>query len=164
MSETNNREAIAKALYMELRDGAYTYQLVAIPDAVSQDKTKVYKAGLIHRRVSQWSPRKNWKFSNAYTQSDTYERDPMGDLVQLENADEFVAKRLDAGNIVESISTLATRGYKLTKNAFAVEMSEKDYQAYDSYKMSPDLYRRITRSRTAFDYPTEVFDTPQASA
>jgi hypothetical protein len=161
MSEVNEREAIAKALYIELREGNYTYQFVLTPDTVSADKSKVYKSTICHRRVSHWSPRKNWRFTGAYNHIESYERDPMGSFVQV--ADKETLDKM-ANEVIrgfsDSFATLSRRGYVMTKLPIAVEMSEKDCKTFSEYKMSPDLYRRILRSREDLDYPAEVFDTP----
>ena len=162
MSETNEREAIAKALYVEMRDGAYTYQFIISPDAVSADKSKVYKASICHRRVSHWSPRKNWRFSANYNRTDL-ERDPMGEFLQMTDSDSVdeYAHKVIAGMFADSFATLSRRGYTMPKLPFVVEMSEKDCKIFSDYKMSPDLYRRVLRSREDFDYPTEVFAAPE---
>lgn len=167
MSEHNEREAIAKALYMEFRSGAYTYQVVAAPVAVSLDKKKVFDAGLVHRRISHWSPRRNWRFSGwgmRFTENAMLVRTPMGDLEQIadpELLNEAAKPFLSA--IEEALSTLGRRGFTLTKKPIAVEMSEKDYKSFEQNKLSADLYRRITRSRIAFDYPEDVFEVPEAT-
>ena len=168
MSELNEREAIAKALYMEFREGVYTYQVVAVPSAVSLDKSKVYDAGLAHRRISHWSPRRNWKFTTWGPSASRapLARTPMGEFEQIVDQaqlDEAVKSNIEY--IEDAIGMLARRGYTTPHKSFAVEMSEKDYKSFtkDS-KLSADLYRRITRSRASFGYPEELFPLPEPAA
>jgi hypothetical protein len=163
MSEVNEREALAKAMYFELREGSYTYQVIVAPDAVSADKSKIYQASVVHRRVSHWAPRKNWKFSGwGYSRKVNFERTPMGDFEKMEkeDLDSLVSERMRE-LIVDSLNILGRRNYTLTKSPFVVEMAEKDYALFSQQKMSPDLYRRIVRSRQDFDYPEDIFLTPQ---
>lgn len=163
MSEVNEREALAKALYLEARDARYTYQVIIAPDAVSADKTKIYQAMGVHRRVSHWSPRKNWKFSGwGYARSQNPARTPMGDFEQLgkDELETLVGERMQS-LLAESVSVLSRRGFSMPKPPFVVEMSEKDYKSFSEQKMSPDLYRRIFRSRGEFGYDPEIYPTPE---
>lgn len=163
MSEVNEREAIAKALYMEFRQGAYTYQIVLQPDAVSADKSKVYTSAIAHRRVSHWSPRRNWRFAGwSRPTPASFTRDPMGNFEQVVESelDEIVERRVK-DVLEDSLNTLARRNFELTKHPISVEMSDKDFSLFSQGKMSPDLYRRILRSRQAFEFPEEVFTAPE---
>jgi hypothetical protein len=158
MIEQNEKDAVAMALYLEFRKENYTYQLVLTPDTVSMDKTKIHTSTLLSRRISAFHPRRNWQFTIA-RKSSRVTRTPEGQLAQtdLDTAKAFAEYR--APHVVSFLmNNLFTKGYTLYKQPIFVEASFKDIETIAQQKTPNDLWRRIVRSREAFDFGDAFFN------
>jgi len=158
MIEQNEKDAVARALYLEFRKDAYTYQLVLTPDTVSMDKTRIIHSTLLSRRISAWHPRRNWQFASA-RKSSRVTRTPEGALTQmdLETAKAFAEYR--APHVVTFLmNNLFSKGYTLYKHPIFVEASFKDIETIAQQKTPNDLWRRIVRSREAFEFGDAFFN------
>ena len=165
MSEiTNEKTAVCKALYLEFRKQNYTYQIIAVPATVSMDSSKVIPPMFMSRRITSWSPRKNWAFSTSPIVAEVaamVTRDAMGELIQItkEEASQYASQVVQkgAGLLFDNI---ASRGYTLYKQPITVEASYKDISLMNNSSTPADLYRRILRSREAFGFGAEVVAEP----
>ena len=158
MSNPNEKDAVARAMYLEMRKGAYTYQLVVTPDTVSIDKTKVYPATMLSRRISVFHPRKNWGFTKSNAR---VERDADGNIMQMpttEAVKEYANKRADQV-LAFLMDNMFTKGYTLHAQPIFVEMTYKDAENIYQQKTPNELWRRIVRSRTEFGFGEEFFNT-----
>lgn len=158
MIEQNEKDAVARALYLEFRKDAYTYQVVLVPDTISLDKTRIIHSTMLSRRISTWHPRRNWAFTTGRKSSKVV-RTPEGNLAQkdLETAKAFAEYR--APHVVTFLmNNLFTKGYTLYKHPIFVEASFKDIETIAQNKTPNDLWRRIVRSREAFEFGEAFFN------
>jgi hypothetical protein len=160
----NEKDAVCKALYLEFRKQNYTYQIIAVPATVSIDNSKVIPPMFMSRRITSWSPRKNWAFSTSPVVAEVsamVSRDAMGAITQItkDEAEKYASQVVQkgAGLLFDNIST---RGYTLYKQPITVEASYKDISLMNNSSTPADLYRRILRSRESFGFGAEVVAEP----
>jgi hypothetical protein len=158
MSEKNEKDAAGKALYLEFRKSEYTYQFILTPTLVGRTNDETpHEPYLLLRRISSYTPRRNWSFFTAGRIGTTRGAD--GAFEHLTSPDALSALIGTQATVFKNYSSqLAGRGYKLHKNPIFVEVSFKDLESIRSKKTPNDLYRRILRSRDAFAFGEVVVE------
>lgn len=162
MSNPTEKDAVAKALYLEFRKGMYTFQIVLVPETLTMDKSAINRGYTMSRKISLYHPRRNWGF-DAHPQMG-FSRSPEGEFNQV--LDERSATQHFADKIVRSIRTtvnsLMGQGWEMYKHPITVEVTYKDINQIKDHKTPIDLYRRITRSRDAFGFGESLLN-PEAT-
>lgn len=151
------KDAVGKALYLEFRKDQYTYQVILTPHAVSLEKELIYPT-FVRRRISVWHPRRNWNIDKLKVDN-ALSRDANGNIEQF-------ASDISVQSVIDEIyqkfgrnfENLLAQGWNLYQKPISVEVSYEDLDLLKDGKMSNNLYRRIERSRKAFDWTESLFN------
>ena len=145
-------KVIGKALYLELRSGPQTYQLMLTPDGITTGG-KYVPAMMYRRQISASRPRKAWKnFSlpsinvnefGAFTALDTTQA--------LDNA----RRRLEF--MMTTIDHLTRYKYIVHKLPIVVEVAAEDLDGIRLGKTPYKVLGRITRVRKSLGFGDELF-------
>lgn len=160
MTAETIKDAVGKALYLEMRKDQYTYQIILTPHSLSFETKEIIAPAYIRRRVSVWHPRRNWQIDK-FAGSDVQvpKRDADGNF---EAFDSRIAVDAYAESVFKKFSktfeNLASQGWTLYKRPIAVEISAEDLDSISKSKMSNALYRRIERSRKSFGWEDSLFN------
>lgn len=150
MSDKTLKDAVAKALYLEFRNGNNTYQIVAVPEVIDFHGT-VRKAVALTRKISVWHPRRNWNFEPSQASIFASRRDPATGGVLKEDAETAKTASIQSLPIglAQNLSRLGAQGYELFKTPVVVEVSFEDVDSIQESKTPLGLIRRIQRTRVA---------------
>ena len=140
-------KVVGKALYLELRAGISTYQLLLTPDGISSNGRAV-PATVYRRQISSVKPRRAWKtYSlpaldlNAFGTYEVVEKDKA-----LHTADSRV------GYMATTFSQLKSYGYTLYKQPLLIEVSQEDLESIRLSKTPYKILGRITRVRRTLGF------------
>jgi hypothetical protein len=140
-------KVVGKALYLELRAGISTYQLLLTPDGISSNGRAV-PATVYRRQISSAKPRRAWKtYSlpaldlNAFGTYEVVEKDKA-----LHTADSRV------GYMATTFSQLKSYGYTLYKQPLLIEVSQEDLESIRLSKTPYKILGRITRVRRTLGF------------
>jgi hypothetical protein len=140
-------KVVGKALYLELRAGTSTYQLLLTPDGISSNGRAV-PATVYRRQISSAKPRRAWKtYSlpaldlNAFG---TYE------VVEKDKALHIADSRV--GYMATTLSQLKSYGYTLYKQPLLIEVSQEDLESIRLSKTPYKILGRITRVRRTLGF------------
>jgi hypothetical protein len=140
-------KVVGKALYLELRTGLQTYQMLLTPDGISSNGRAV-PATMYRRQISSAKPRRAWKtYSlpslslNAFGTYETVDKDNA-----LQNADSRV------GYMASTFSQLKSYGYTLYKQPLLIEVSQEDLESIRLSKTPYKILGRITRVRRTLGF------------
>lgn len=155
MAENPSSSVVGKALYLELRRGNYTNQILITPEGVTANNHYV-PTSTYRRRISDISPRKTWKQAITMFAS---ERTPEANrFVQLgtEHALATVPDRLAHTNSL--FTQLIAGNWKLYKQPIVVEVTQEDLDDVRMGKTPYKILARVTRSRRKLGFAEELFD------
>jgi hypothetical protein len=140
-------KVVGKALYLELRAGISTYQMLLTPDGISSNGRAV-PATVYRRQISSAKPRRAWKtYSlpaldlNAFG---TYE------VVEKDKALHIADSRV--GYMATTLSQLKSYGYTLYKQPLLIEVSQEDLESIRLSKTPYKILGRITRVRRTLGF------------
>ena len=140
-------KVVGKALYLELRQGMQTYQLLLTPDGISSNGRAV-PATVYRRQISAAKPRRAWKtYSlpslpiNAFGTYEATDKDKA-----LQTADSRV------GYMATTFSQLKSYGYTLYKQPLLIEVSQEDLESIRLSKTPYKVLGRITRVRRTLGF------------
>jgi hypothetical protein len=140
-------KVVGKALYLELRSGISTYQVLLTPDGISSNGRAV-PATLYRRQISKLKPRRAWKTYSLPTLSlnafGTYEAADKDNALQ--SADSRV------GYMASTFSQLKSYGYTLYKQPLFIEVSQEDLESIRLSKTPYKILGRITRVRRTLGF------------
>lgn len=159
------KDAAGKALYLEFRKDAYTYQVILTPWSITLENEVVPFANL-RRRISTYHPRRNWTIEkNSYPLSyPAPARDAYG---QFEKVDIDSAKNhadVNVSALAHQFNQLFNQGWTLFQRPLVVEFSYEDLANIRDAKTPNGLYRRIERSRKALSWGDSLFNSIPVSA
>ncbi len=146
-------KVIGKALYLEMRNGLYTMQLVMTPEGFTTTN-KLVPMTVYRRRISKVQPRKTWKQVSAHSAP---ECDASGKIAQysLEQAQLVVKDKL---SFTDSIfNQLIMQGWTLFKQPIVVEVTPEDMDEVRLGKTPYKILGRITRCRRTLGFGEELF-------
>jgi hypothetical protein len=151
--ENLQNNVIGKALYLELRHGSYTNQVIIMPEGVDSHGNYV-PTTTYRRRVSPLAPRKTWRAMPSMFRS---ERDESGALIQLgrEHALATVPDRLGHARVL--FDQLVAAGYTVFKQPIAVEVTREDLSDVYYTKTPYKVISRILRSRKALGFGDAIY-------
>lgn len=164
MTAKSPKEAAGKALYLEFRQGVYTFQVIFTPHTIGLDGNLVAQSYL-RRRVSTFQPRKKWSIDVGYLQHfDDFERNPFtGQFLEIgdpERANKFAG--IFYHQATYQINQLVRQDWKLYQKPLVVEFSYEDLGNIRNGKFPTGLYRRIERSRKNLGWSESIVETPVA--
>jgi hypothetical protein len=155
MTTPNINPVVGKALYLELRNGGYTNQILVTPEGISASG-KYVPLATYRRRVSSMSPRKSWTQTCSMLKSEV---DPLtNQLVQLapEHAAATVTDRL--AHMKNLLLQLIDGGYTVYRQPLAVEITPKDLDDIYKGKVPYSAMHRVNQSRLAAHFSAELWD------
>lgn len=145
-------KVVGKALYVEMRNNASTYQMLITPDGVSENGRAV-PAMMYRRQISKLSPRRGWKTYSLPTL-------PLNAFGGYEQ----VTKDLASPQAIERLShleitfrQLASYNYKVYKQPIVVEVSQADLEEVRYSKTPYKVLGRITRVRKTLGFGETLF-------
>jgi hypothetical protein len=140
-------KVVGKALYLELRAGISTYQLLLTPDGISSNGRAV-PATVYRRQISSVKPRRAWKTyslpSLALNAFGTYE------VADKEKALQSADSRI--GYMATTLSQLKSYSYTLYKQPLLIEVSQEDLESIRLSKTPYKILGRITRVRRTLGF------------
>ena len=146
-------KVIGKALYLEMRNGVHTMQLVMTPEGFTSSN-KLVPMTVYRRRISKIQPRKTWKQISAHTAP---ECDASGKIAQY-SLEQALAVSKDKLSFTDSIfNQLIMQGWALFKQPIAVEVTPEDMDDVRLGKTPYKILGRITRCRRTLGFGEELF-------
>jgi hypothetical protein len=140
-------KVVGKALYLELRAGISTYQMLLTPDGISSNGRAV-PATVYRRQISSVKPRRAWKTyslpSLALNAFGTYE------VADKEKALQSADSRI--GYMATTLSQLKSYSYTLYKQPLLIEVSQEDLESIRLSKTPYKILGRITRVRRTLGF------------
>jgi hypothetical protein len=140
-------KVVGKALYLELRTGIQTYQMLLTPDGISSNGRAV-PATMYRRQISTVKPRRAWKtYSlpalplNAFGTYEVADKDKA-----LQSADARI------GYMATTFTQLKSYGYTLYKQPLLIEVSQEDLESIRLSKTPYKILGRITRVRRTLGF------------
>jgi hypothetical protein len=141
------------AVYAEFARSGATTQIIVTPQGFDLDGKEV-PAHIVRRTVSTDNPRKQWKFTGVV------KSDPIMQIAATKSVSMDEAKELacdDRMRYAASLFDQIMRGdWLLIGEPVLVEVSKTDLDAINKSKTPTKLLYRITQSRIAKGYPTEI--------
>lgn len=141
--------ALGSALYLELRRGDQTSQVILSPQVYNPVTDKTQKGTIITRQISETNPKRSWRYYE-------FKATPM--LEKTEDIDRTVATikpLLD--EVTPFFVGYVSGGWELFQTPIAVELSSADLDDLAETKTPSALIRRLVRARTEAGYPEELF-------
>jgi len=150
-----NTTVVGKALYLELRRGGYTTQVLMTPEAMNLSG-KLVPMTCYKRRISASEPRKSWKQVSA---GFTSEKDiNTGTIFQM-STDHAIATVANRLQFVDNLfNQMISQGYTLYKSAIAVEVTHEDLDEIRMGKTPYKILGRITRCRRTLNFGEDLFE------
>ena len=146
-------KVIGKALYLEMRNGAHTMQLVMTPEGFTSTN-KLVPMTVYRRRISKIQPRKTWKQISAHTAP---ECDASCKIAQYSLEQALLVSK-DKLSFTDSIfNQLIMQGWTLFKQPIAVEVTPEDMDDVRLGKTPYKILGRITRCRRTLGFGEELF-------
>lgn len=146
-------KVIGKALYLEMRNGQYTMQLIMTPEGFTTTN-KLVPMTIYRRRISKVQPRKTWKQVSAHTAP---ECDASGKIAQYSLAQAQLSAK-DKLSFTDSIfNQLIMQGWTLFKQPIVVEVTPEDMDEVRVGKTPYKILGRITRCRRTLGFGEELF-------
>lgn len=146
-------KVVGKALYLELRNGTQTYQMLLTPDGVSSTGRAV-PSTLYRRQISKSKPRRAWKTYSLpalpLNSFGIYETQSLDDAIQSAN------DRITY--ISTTINQLNSYSYKLYKSPILVEVAQEDLESIRLSKTPYKILGRITRVRRTLGFGELIVD------
>ena len=146
-------KVIGKALYLELRNGEYTTQLILTPEGLNSSN-KLVPLTLYRRRISRVQPRKGWKQVSSYISP---ECDASGKIAQF-SLEQSLAVASDKLSFTHPIfNQLVSGNWQVYKQPIVVEVTTTDLDDVRMGKTPYKILGRITRCRRALGFTEALF-------
>jgi hypothetical protein len=150
MSDTKTN-AIGKAVYMEMRRGSQTTQMILMPEVSVANR--IVPMSLFRRNITSSSPRRAWRQSSTAYKSTHNE----GVFVQLDKELALATFDVRMRDFESVFKQLVSYGYTVYKQPIVVEITEQDAMDASNNKTPYKVLGRITRSRRALDFGESLF-------
>ena len=146
MAKTN---ALGTALYLELRRGVQTSQVILSPQVYNPVTDKTQKGTIITRQISETNPKRSWRY---------YEFKSTPLLEKTEDVERTIAT---IKPLLDEVSPFfvgyVSGGWELFQTPISVELSSADLDDLAATKTPSALIRRLIRARAEAGYPEELF-------
>lgn len=151
MSEKD--KVVGKAVYLELRNGSQTYQVILTPDGVSSSGRAV-PSTVYRRQISASKPRKAWKTYGL----NTLPVNAFGTYDAATDKDANLATSISRlANVGPTFNQLKGYGYQLFKAPILVEVSQEDIEQIRLSKTPYKILGRVTRIRRTLGFGEALF-------
>jgi hypothetical protein len=148
-----NTAVVGKALYLEMRNGAYTTQIIFTPEGTTLSG-KAVPMTCYRRKIASTAPRKSWKQFSSSAMSD---RDITGTFTQLSTEHALSTVR-DRISFTDSLfNQLIGQGWTIHKQPITVEVTPEDLDDVRMGKTPYKILGRITRCRRTLNFGEELF-------
>jgi hypothetical protein len=142
-----------KALYLELRNGPHTTQLIMTPEGFNT-ANKLVPMTMYRRRISKVQPRKTWKQISGHVAP---ECDASGKIAQYSIEQANLTSR-DKLSFTDSLfNQLVMQGWQLHKQPIVVEVTHEDLDDVRLGKTPYKILARVTRCRRTLGFGEELF-------
>jgi hypothetical protein len=133
-------------IYLELpsENGSQTTQMMITPQG-KDDKSKDVGMAIIHRTVSTWSPRKQWRVNRVQLSSDELAMSPQDQALKMTDQVERVLKR----NVMYGLTSLQ-------KQPIVFELTDLDFADIRDWKAPASALRRIIKARASLGFPEKL--------
>jgi hypothetical protein len=150
-----NTAVVGKALYLELRYGAYTTQIIFTPEGTTLSG-KAVPMTCYRRKISPSTPRKSWKQFSSSMMSD---RDITGAFTPLSTEHALSTVRDRIGFTDSLFNQLIGQGWVIHKQPITVEVTPEDLDDVRMGKTPYKILGRITRCRRTLNFGEELFSS-----
>jgi hypothetical protein len=145
--------SLATALYLELRRGKETSQVIIAPQVYNPIVDKTQKSTIITRQISELVPKRSWRY---YQLKNT----PM-----IEKGDDVERTISNISPLIEELSPFlvgyVSGGWTLFHTPIAVEMSSADLDDIANSKTPAAFIRRLMKARTEAKFPDQLFEVAE---
>lgn len=149
-------KAVGKALYLELRKGYRTAQIIVIPGFAESSTSPSVPMQVLTRQISATHPRKSWKFYSSNVPTNIYKTDE----VQL-GISQTVPFMQD---IEHYFRGFADANWDLYKAPVAVELTYDDIREVSTHNTPQAFMRRLNRARVGAGYDESLFTTESTTS
>jgi hypothetical protein len=145
-------KVIGKAVYLELRSGPQTYQLMITPDGITTEG-KYVPAMVYRRQISAIRPRKAWKNYSL----PSINVNEFGAFTQIPRAEALEAAKSRLEFTMSTMDQISRYKYQIYKQPVLIEVSSEDLSGIRLGKTPYKVLGRITRVRRALGFSEELF-------
>lgn len=133
-------------LYLELpsESGSTTTQMLITPQG-KDDKSKDVGMAIIHRTVSTYSPRKQWRVNRVQLSAEELAMSPQDQAVRMTDQVERVLKR----NVLYGLTSIQ-------KQPITFELTDLDFADIRDWKAPASAVRRIIKARASLGFPEKL--------
>ncbi len=159
MSDQKTIEVRGKALYLEFRNQAATFQLLVHPDGVSSQNDYV-PFGVFYRSLNASYPKRPWTTAKVSRTTVGPRMIEAGKMLTLTDANLVISTSKKFQEHVDSIFDQLTRqGFSVYKQPVIVEISNVDLDEIGSDSTPYALFRRVMSARKALGFPEDLLTT-----
>lgn len=159
MSDQKTIEVRGKALYLEFRNQAATFQLLVHPDGVSSQNDYV-PFGVFYRSLNASYPKRPWTTAKVSRTTVGPRMIEAGKMLTLTDANLVISTSKKFQEHVDSIFDQLTRqGFSVYKQPVIVEISNIDLDEISSDSTPYALFRRVMSARKALGFPEDLLTT-----
>jgi hypothetical protein len=146
-------KAIAKALYLELRKGYRTAQIIVIPGLPETTTTPSNPMQVLTRQISASHPRKSWRFYSSNVPTNIYKTESISSGIS--QTVPFI------GDIEHYFRGFADASWDLYKSPIAIELTYDDVREVSTQNTPQAFMRRLNRARVGAGYDESLFTAPE---
>ena len=143
------KNGLGNALYLELRRGTQTSQVILSPQVYNPVTDKTQKSTIITRQISETNPKRSWRYYQ-------FKSTPM-----LEKTEDMERTMATIKPLLDEVSPFfvgyVSGGWELFQTPISVELSSADLDDLAATKTPSALIRRLIRARGEAGYPEELF-------
>lgn len=150
-----NTTIVGKALYLEMRRGGYTTQVLMTPEGLTLNG-KVVPMTCYKRRISSAEPRKSWRQVSSGFVS---EKDNNTGTLFMMNTEHALATVQNRLYFVDNLfNQMIGQGYTVYKTPIAIEVTHDDLDEIRQGKTPYKILGRITRCRRTLGFGEELWE------
>lgn len=147
------------AVYGEFARPNATTQVIVTPDGYDSDGN-VVTMNIVRRTVTTDSPRKQWRFSTVPEADEATIRTLVANGGSAADKETYCDERM---RYASSLFDQLTRGdWTLINEPILIEVSKIDLDAIRASKTPTKLLYRVTQSRSALGFPSDLVNTEVA--
>jgi hypothetical protein len=146
ISTSNKPRLEGMGIYLELPQptGTQTTQIMITPQG-KDEKDKDVEMAIIHRTISDWSPRKQWRVSMVRLSAEEKAMSPQDQALKMSEQVERMLKR-----------TMMYGSTTLRKQPIVFELTDVDFADIRDWKAPASALRRIQKTRVSLGFPEKL--------
>jgi hypothetical protein len=149
-------KAVAKALYLELRKGYRTAQIIILPGFAETTTAPAISVQILSRQISSSHPRRSWRFYRSNVAPNLYKVDEIS--IGISQVVPFIQ------DIEHYFRGFADAGWETYKTPIAVELTYEDVREVSECNTPQAFMRRLNRARVGAGYDESLFHTPESAS